>query len=257
MAATGSTLADLQALAHCDAGAPPLLVLTIGVQMLDGLVPWHRRGVAHGGVRATQIRLEGVSPRRLLAEPGRDPRVRLGEPCTDPVASRADDLAACGALLAGLLGARPRPPAVDAFLERLRAPRAELRPSVEEARAACRDLALALFEEWHRARRLPPGPPCQPPPESALRAELAAGLYAGHAEVVIGAAERLRARLGWAAATDTDLRVADAWLREQTAAAVASAAEGRRKRVKLLLTASPIVAALLLTGLLAVVLAGA
>ncbi|RMH21814.1 MAG: hypothetical protein D6696_04745, partial [Acidobacteria bacterium] len=157
-------------------GVPPQLVLTLLTQLLGALVALHERGLVHGRIHPDSILLAERTAAMLLADPSRDPRLRLvdvglagwfgtGAPPAGPWGapelagdagrlSPAADVYAAGAvaraLVAGSLSG-PLPPlaaGVARLLDALCDRRPTERPTSAAARITARELALAELAAW-------------------------------------------------------------------------------------------------------------
>lgn len=276
-------------------GVPPLLVLTILVQLLKALRELHERGAVHGALSPRSLALTGIRAESLFADPSRDPglellrrapvesflapEVRSGSPATP-----ASDLYGAGAVTLALLGGRRRKlgrfePLIDGLVR----PRPESRWGLAKALDEARIRALELFEEWDRnrhadrlrgsleaalaARRrarveellpdLAEVAPLDPlvavarrwltgrsQRESELRHRLTRAMYLGNVREAAWREQQLRHFLAERAAADGDLEIARRWLAEQADAEEVRRDGVKRSRLKLLLTALPVVFAL-------------
>jgi len=176
-----ATVADLLAMAP----VPELLCRLLLAETLGALCREAELGRCHGLLTPSSLRLAGAPPARLVSDCPRDPRVQLagcGEAAamsvearraavaalgdTSWVASEArggavpslsGDLYAIGAIVRALLGGTHVRPAFERLLEALGAARPETRPSLEQATARARELALEGLAAWQRTRA--PEPP--------------------------------------------------------------------------------------------------
>lgn len=185
------------------------------------------------------------------------------------------------------------PPELRALVQAMTAPHPADRPSAAEALDVARGLALERFAEWDRERTLArlavslhaaveradrrrvrrlldeiqeadPGSPhlmegrgwlerCRRQ-EAEIRHRLAAAVYRGRVREAAWQSQRLAHLLGEEADKDDDLALARRWLDEETVRSLARRVVHRENRLKLLLTAAPLLAASLLALLLVAVL---
>lgn len=168
-AAGGDTVEDLLRLAASrGAAVPPLLVLTLLVQLLKALRDLHERGEVHGALSPRSLALSRRRAEALFDDPSRDPGLELRRHHPPDVtflapevrpggrATPASDLYGAGAVARALLFGRPddgRLGALGPLVEGLAHPRPEARWEISKALDEARVRALELFEEWDRNRR--------------------------------------------------------------------------------------------------------
>lgn len=172
-AAQAPTVSDLLSRLGSD-GAPPLLALTILVQLFRYLDELHQTGEIHGAVHPGCLFFEGRTVGQLLTDPTRDPRLRIERKTVAPEAfvapevragQTADaeaDLWSAGAVLRSLLGERSQreaPASAWELADRLLAPasgdtRSTARPTAALALASARQAALEILADWDRERSI-------------------------------------------------------------------------------------------------------
>ncbi len=264
---------------------PLLLGLTLLVEILTALNAAHERGLPLPFLAPHNLRLTGVHPAELCADPSRDPKVKLV------------DYAVCRLLTVGELRRAVRAVGSARFL----APelqRGRAAPSASAAVFSAGNMvwelltgnAFTVGQGKALMRRYPDAPPAvialfprlcaaEPTarlgpdaalwaaresalelfaahrdPETFLRQGLLAAVYTGDWQRAERLSSELRAHLAWGSGPDADLVIAETWLQEQRAVTAQKAQQRQRAARQVLLTITPAAFAALLTGLIAVVL---
>ncbi len=248
------TLRDL--LRETDGPVPTMLAVTILAQVLGALA--RRRGGVVWKLSLDDVRLTGVSPRALLRDPSRDPRVQL----VDRVASSeraAEPLCGAGSLFRRLVtGPRGEvSPSAARLLRRIERPGVGL----EQALAEAREVGLEFLASWDRQRDaersaepLAGDASRRMGEEVEARQQLTSALHAGREQEVLQHGRELSRLLGEDADTDQDLTVARGWLEDQQEERSRRREASQKVSLKLILTGAPLILATLLTGLLGVVM---
>ncbi len=252
---TGSepTLRDL--LREAEGAVPAMLAVTVLAQVLGALHERRGRGMTMWQLSLGDVNLSGAPPRALLADPSRDPRVRLGE---GPATFDESPEALYGAdVMFRRLVTGPRGEVSASAARLLRG--LERASSLEDALTLTREVGLELLASWDRRRDATRS--AEQPSEDTVAGEavearqaLAKALYAGREPDVLEHGRELSRLLGDAATCDADLAVARGWLEDLEARRTSRREAQRKVSLKLLLTGAPLIFAVLLTGLLGVVM---
>lgn len=270
----GDTVGDLlRHAAHRGEGVPPLLALTVVVQLLKILRDRHQRGLPAGPLALDRLVFADRCVLTLWKDPSRDPRLQATEfdatefDATEFDATEFDaagDVYRVGTLALALFTGRlkfqkpgrwrpwGRLAPFRPLLEGMMDTRMDARWPVERALREARRLAMEYFAAWddqrHAERR---------DREAELRHGLIEAVYLGRERDAAWRHQQLGFFLGNRAESDGDWQVARNWLREQAGLMEQRRAESKRSQLKILFTALPLVLATLLTTLLVVVLATA